>query len=481
MLDIKSDGERKVIEKLHDQKHLKPLGDPNNGWDVKYARELDMTNDAWLFKSRDWMARRGFTQVLPVRGEDGAWTQERKGPGSVAGVPDELPPGGEYWVAASASYYESRGYEKREGAIKDEPRTWYIHSEDLALVNQKGSRFSEDHFRIFPGAQYTALYEGRMVHNFEHAQKAYVGGEGRKTIWKDIELEDKRLASRVFVTLEETGEPGPYRLGFCDVTGATNERTTLAALVSPASLAGNAVPTLTSPDIKQTLVVTAIMNSFVFDSLARLRVSTHLNWTYASALTLPMASSLPETTVREITERVLRLSCTTPELAPYWNEVFPDDPWSYDSAERDPWERATLRAELDAIVAEAYGLSVPEYARILTTFPLLDRNFESLPGDLFLTEGDDSTPEDRKIEAPDGVWDAKPRSFITRDFALLTYIRRQKQPIPERLDDWFRDEVGLDSEGPLSRFRVGEVKDLEAREEEAKKLGAVPYVPTTRG
>ncbi len=38
-----------------------------------------------------------------------------------------------------------------------------------------------------------------------------------------------------------------------------------------------------------------------------------------------------------------------------------------------------------------YGLSVEEYAMVLTGFPLLDRSQPALPGDAFLTEGDEKS------------------------------------------------------------------------------------------
>jgi hypothetical protein len=154
---------------------------------------------------------------------------------------------------------------------------------------------------------------------------------------------------------------------------------------------------------------------------------------------------------------------------------------------RDPWKRAELRAEIDAIVADLYGLSVPEYAYILTTFPLLDRDQSPLPGDGFVTEGNDAsrgTPEQRGItwdETEDGIVEIAPRSFVTRDLALLRYMQRKGFPIPADLDAFYREDVGIDPRGPLSRFRIGTIRDLEARVIEAKKLGAVAYIPSGRG
>lgn len=46
-----------------------------------------------------------------------------------------------------------------------------------------------------------------------------------------------------------------------------------------------------------------------------------------------------------------------------------------------------------------------------------------------------------------------------------------------RTPEWFRDVVELDPEGPLSRFRIGSIRDLEARVHQARELGAIAYVP----
>ena len=48
---------------------------------------------------------------------------------------------------------------------------------------------------------------------------------------------------------------------------------------------------------------------------------------------------------------------------------------------KDLEDLVRLRAEIDAIVAGLYALSPTEFAYILTTFPLLDRDQPPLPGD----------------------------------------------------------------------------------------------------
>lgn len=396
----------------------------------------------------------------------------------MAELPTELPAGGEYWVAAGERYYRNRGYAERSGEIQGNAARWFIHKNDVGKDEHKA--------RIFPSELYSVLYEGRMVHNFDHAQKEYQSGEGRKALWRELDLAQKRLISRVFVTKTEAGEFATARPAFCDVTGATNERTMLAAMVPAFSVCGNKVPTLQVPDFTAAISLTAILASFCWDALIRLRVSTTLNWIYVRAIPTPRPDrNGPE--VRALLAATARLCCTTPEMADIWTHVFPDVPWSYDVAERDGWKRGELRAEIDAIVADLYGLSVPEYAYVLTTFPLLDRDQPPLPGDAFATEGNEKSkgaPEERGVswdESEEGIVELTPRSFVTRDLALLRYMQRKQYPIPADLEMFYRDEVRLDPRSPLSRFRIGKIRDLESRVLEAQKLGAMAYVPSGRG
>jgi len=482
LLDLKTDADRALVARLHAR--YPALATDAGGWlgPSAYARELDMTNDAGLFRSPAWMATRGFARARMERISDGTWVQRFPDPTACLDAerswyPEDLPTGGDFWVAANADYYRRRGYVAVDGP--DGPGTAFMHPDDRKQV---GGKVTAEHFRILPGRVYTALYEGRMVHNFDHAQKAYLSGEGRQAQWGVLDAGAKRLAPRMFVNTDEARIVPKARAGFCAVTGATNERSTLACLLPPSCAAGNAVPTLTSKPVAEFPLV-VVLNAFVFDWLLRFRVAANLNWQYLRVIPSPKRIAID---TPDLHRDVARLSCTTPEMAPYWEVAFPGEPWTYESAERDPWRRAEVRAGLDARVALAYGLTGPEYARVLASFPLLDRGQPALPGDAFLTECDEDTAKRlgasergrRWTEVEGNFFEAKPRSFITRDLALKTFLELSGEGLPSQpLDDWFRDRVGLDPNGPLSRFRIGEVRDLEARVARARRLGAVAYVP----
>jgi len=401
------------------------------------------------------MKSRGLTEVTPVRETNDRWTQRIDGPE----LPESLPQGGEYWIAATELYYRDRGFVERTGDIHGQPARWFLDPSDVGTNENKA--------RIFPGRTYAALYDGRLIHSFDHCYQRYVSGEGPKQVWTRLDITEKIYSPRVFTCSLESNASVMPRCGFRDIARGTDERTMICAIVPAGVTCGNKVPVLHLADPQDTFLLPAILGSFIADFLLRLRVGATLNWTYVSRLVIPARKQLDAAVRIRLTECVARLSCTTPEMAHVWALVFPNIAWSYESAERDGANRAELRAEIDAIVADLYGLTVPEYAYLLTTFPLLDRDQPPLPGDAFVTDG-------RDVEMA-------PRSFVTRDLALLRYMQRKQYPIPTDLESFYRNDVRLDPRGPMSRFRIGTIRDLEARVLESKKRGAIAYVPSGRG
>jgi hypothetical protein len=181
---------------------------------------------------------------------------------------------------------------------------------------------------------------------------------------------------------------------------------------------------------------------------------------------------LPSPTVRPDDPRLprlvlnaARLTCFTRHMSDLWNEVarrYPcevEAPWRPEVVPIDLRERACLRAEIEVMVTDLYGLSVEEFAYLLTAFPLLDRTQAALPGDVFI----------RQTNRGESV---TPRSCITRDTALLEYCRYKGVAPPDDIVTFYA-EIGVD----ISR-QTGPVRNLEERVAEATRLGAIAYVPT---
>ena len=208
------------------------------------------------------------------------------------------------------------------------------------------------------------LIEGRMVHQFRVGAKAYVSGTGRRAIWEPLPVGMSTLEPQFWIAKDNLprsarGRHEVPRVGFCDITGQTNERSILAARIPPNAICGNKVPTLTlggqagqSPHALDLWL--AIANSFAFDWLARRVVTTTVNFFLLLGLPFPALDpdSLPARRLGALAHEVTSLG-TTQSV--------------------DPWDIAAKRAAIDARVAFAYGLTLEDLELILADFPLLDR------------------------------------------------------------------------------------------------------------
>ncbi len=246
------------------------------------------------------------------------------------------------------------------------------------------------------------LVEGRMVHAYDHRAAYWVSGRGRTALWQ-YHNGPERFASdypwrpqwslpaaAVRVRANDLYGGLAWRIGICDVTASGNERSILAALLAKETGAGHSVNTCQIVEHEPSgaiLVLLAVLNSFVFDFIMRFRLVLHASPFLLAQAPVPRVTRA-HPAYAALLLPALRLSCTTPEYAPFWDETVDREqlplpvPWRQSLAAF--WmrgERARLRAAIDATVADLYGLATADFAYILTTFPLLDRDQPALPGE----------------------------------------------------------------------------------------------------
>jgi hypothetical protein len=198
------------------------------------------------------------------------------------------------------------------------------------------------------------------------------------------------------------------RVGFCDITGQTNERSLMAALIPAGVVCGNKVPTilfLEDPSEERLLAWTAIANSFVFDWMLRRVLATTVNYFLLQSVPLPKLTKdgLPWKKLVSAARELLVL----------------------DSARvgRETCERmAQLRGEIDAEVAVAYGLDLKDMELVLQDFPILDRGQIALPGEAKSTITRDSVlaAMARRTSSRSTVWAR--RADEARALEALAYV-----------------------------------------------------------
>lgn len=250
-----------------------------------------------------------------------------------------------------------------------------------------------------PGRETVPLLEGRHVAQFRWRAKSYVSGEGRAAIWRPEPIATANLGPQWFIPFDELSEEtqeriGESRVGMCDITGQTNERSLLVARIPEGHVCGNKVPTLVFEGGQDRAdLFIALANSFAVDWMLRRLVTTTVNYFLLKSLPLPKVTE-------ENSEGRLIVELSREIQAAEGKE------------DLDLLLLGTMRAQLDAVVATTWGLSVADMELILEDFPLLDRGQPGLKDE----QG----------------------STVTSDFVLATMAELQgaRHPSQDRLQAW---------------------------------------------
>jgi hypothetical protein len=246
-----------------------------------------------------------------------------------------------------------------------------------------GNTFVSARRRMLP------LYEGKMVHHFDHRWTSYYGSgdEDRRPVTlaekQDASVraeprywvaEDGLIPTRrngrevkvpgVSLRIEELGWEREWLCGWRKVCRATDERTAIPAIL-PRVAVGITFP-LMFPRVTPALVAALIaaQSSLVFDFVSRQKIgSTDMNLFIWKQLPVPSPAML-DAHSGFITPRVLELVYTAYDMAPLARDLGDDGApyvWGED-------RRAQVRAELDAFFFRLYGVERDDVDYIMETF-----------------------------------------------------------------------------------------------------------------
>ena len=110
--------------------------------------------------------------------------------------------------------------------------------------------------------------------------------------------------------------------------------------------------------------------------MLRLKVTTHCDQHFMYSLPIPrLTAAHPD--FLPLAERAARLVGTSTEFDELLKEIFGKSANHKTHGVNGPQDRLTLRAEIDALVARLYDLTLEEFQHILSTFPLVDEATKS--------------------------------------------------------------------------------------------------------
>ena len=244
------------------------------------------------------------------------------------------------------------------------------------------------------------LYEGKMVHLFDHRFGTYQGqSEAQANQGKLPEVDRVAHADPGRTTLprywlhedEVAGRLDDawgrhWLLGWRDITGAEKIRTVIACIIPRAAVNHKFPLMFPSCDAQLMASLYANLSSIPFDYCARQKVGG-LSLTYFTVRQLPTlqptayalpAPWAPSNRLRDwLFPRVLELTYTAWNLKAFAEDCGDDGgPFIWDSE-----RRLQLRCEIDAAFFQLYGLSRDDTAYILDTFPVLARSEEREHGE----------------------------------------------------------------------------------------------------
>jgi len=151
--------------------------------------------------------------------------------------------------------------------------------------------------------------------------------------------------------------PRDCRIVFRDVVRATDRRTMKACLAPPCIFAMEKSPQLAqvSGTERDLVGLLGVLNSISFDWVVRRRVETKMSYGILNSLPIP---EIPD----RVAELAGRLSCVDERYADFAARA------GVEWGPLQPEERTDLEAEIDAIVAHAYGLTRDQLETVFADF-----------------------------------------------------------------------------------------------------------------
>jgi hypothetical protein len=251
-------------------------------------------------------------------------------------------------------------------------------------------------------AEYLPLYEGKMIHHFDHRWGTYEGQtEAQANQGKLPEFDedmhshpDLRAMPRYWVSSEEvvsrlvrTGRQN-WLLAWRDITGTEKSRTVIGTIIPRCASSGTNLAFFEDQDTAALCALMSQMSVFSFDYVTRQKVGgTHLSHNYLKQLPVLAPDTFSSTckwSCRESTivewllPRVLELTYTAWDLEPFAQ----DCGWSSPPFRWDEERRFLLRCELDAAFFHLYlpadadgnwhraeGETAEDLARLKASFP----------------------------------------------------------------------------------------------------------------
>lgn len=208
----------------------------------------------------------------------------------------------------------------------------------------------------FSKEKQAVLYEGKFMNQFMLMKVGEFITNGTKVITQgvDKEIVEKKLGKEYL----------KYRIALRALASATNERTLIATLLPPNSVATNSLLVQRNADLtslEEKLFYVGILNSYVLDKYIRMLITTNLNKTYLDQLPFPSIKEFKD--YENIVQIVRTLLQRNDGYYDDFDDLLPSDDLGYSNLENNE-----LLAELNARVMIDFDLTRNEIIKLMKSF-----------------------------------------------------------------------------------------------------------------
>jgi hypothetical protein len=243
--------------------------------------------------------------------------------------------------------------------------------------------------------KYLPLFEAKMIYHYNHRYGDFAGSPPGKRphILPNVsqeKLKDPNYCVMPYYWIPEeecesriskSSWKQNWFFAFRDVTDSRASARTVIASIVPLYAISHPLPII-MPSVKPdgVLMMLAIMSSFIFDFVARQKVSG-LHLTYNHLKQLPFIFNISKNTsydatapqIEKIEKNILELVYTSFEMKPFAESCGYSGPPFYWNEEC----RFQLKCELDGIFFHLYNLERDDVEYIMETFPIVKRKDEA--------------------------------------------------------------------------------------------------------
>lgn len=227
------------------------------------------------------------------------------------------------------------------------------------------------------------LYEAKHIHLYDHrwASSDFEVGDVKSCTDSEKMDPEFKISTRYWIPKLRVEErisskkyERPWLMGWRDICRATDERTMIAAVFPRIGVAHTLRVIFLDKNPRYAAAFLANISSLPFDYICRQKIGgTHLTVELLKQLPVIPPERYTESLLTPIVQRVLELTYTANDLAPWAADLgYTGAPFAW-----HPDRRAVLRAELDACYAHLYGLTRDELRYVLDPTDVMGDDYPS--------------------------------------------------------------------------------------------------------